>query len=274
VNINSIFIEKIKYVFIFFIVFQFVFSQNTIDKNKYDSILKIAEKYEVWDPEPKKVESSLFGSSPSDAIILFDGSDFSKWHHSISKKPVEWTLNNDKSMTIKQGAGNIETKLEHGSIQLHVEWKISKTVKGEGQLRGNSGIYLQRRYEIQVLDSYDNRTYSNGQAGSIYKQNMPLVNASRPPGEWQSYDIIFNEPIYDKDGNQIIAGTVTILHNGILVQNNTKIEGTTSFFGMVKTKKDAIPLDGPKGGFHRSLLLQDHIGEGRVSYRNIWMRRL
>ena len=103
---------------------------------------------------------------------------------------------------------------------------------------------------------------------------MPLVNASRPPGEWQSYDIIFNEPIYDNDGNQIKAGTVTILHNGILVQNNTKIKGTTSFFGMVKTQKDAFPLDGPKGGSHRSLLLQDHIGEGKVSYRNIWMRKL
>ncbi|GIS21950.1 MAG: hypothetical protein CM15mP122_4560 [Bacteroidota bacterium] len=103
-------------------------------------------------------------------------------------------LNDDKSMTVNEGSGSIETKLEHGSIQLHVEWKIPEKVKGEGQLRGNSGIYLQRRYEVQVLDSYNNRTYSNGQAASIYKQSMPLVNASRAPGEWQSYDIIFNEP--------------------------------------------------------------------------------
>ena len=268
---------KIKlFIFLFFLS-KLIFSQSQIDKKKYDSIIKywleLAKKYEVWDPEPKKIEPGIYGSPPSDAIVLFDGNGFLNWHHSITKEPVKWFLNDDKSMTVNEGSGSIETKLEHGSIQLHVEWKIPEKVQGEGQLRGNSGIYLQRRYEVQVLDSYNNRTYSNGQAASIYNQSMPLVNASRAPGEWQSYDIIFNEPLYDNNGTQIQAGTITIFHNGILVQNNFKIEGTTSFIGMHETSKDAFPLDGVKGGSHRSLLLQDHEGGG-VSYRNIWIRKI
>lgn len=266
-----------KYFIIFLFLIQFVFSQKNVDKKRYDSIvanyLTIAKNNEVWDPEPTIVKSGIFGSPPNDAIILFDGTDLSKWHHSVSKKPVEWILNDDKSMTVNLGSGSIETKFEHGSIQLHIEWKTPKIVTGEGQGRGNSGIYFQRRYEVQVLDSYNNRTYSNGQAGSIYKQNMPLVNASRPPGEWQVYDIVFNEPKYDDEGIQIKSGTFTIFHNGILIHNKTKILGTTSFIGMHETNKDSFPLDGQKGGIHRSLLLQDH-GDGKVSYRNIWMRKL
>ena len=122
------------------------------------------EETEVWEPEPKVVTPGILFSPPSDAIILFDGSDFSKWQHQGSKDPVQWTLNSDKSMTVKPGTGSINTIEEHGSIQLHLEWKTPNVIKGEGQGRGNSGIYFQRRYEVQVLDSYENRTYSNGQA--------------------------------------------------------------------------------------------------------------
>jgi len=202
----------------------------------------------------------------------FDGTNFDYWQHSVTKDPVKWILNKDKSMTVKLGTGSIETKFEHGSIQLHIEWKTPEVVKGSGQSRGNSGIYFQRRYEVQVLDSYQNRTYSNGQAGSIYKQSIPLVNASRPPGEWQVYDIVFNEPKYNEEGEQIKAGTFTIFHNGVLIQNNTKIQGTTSYFGMIETKRDKL-TDGMQGGTNRSLMLQDH-GDGEVSYRNIWIRKL
>tara|TARA_S200000501_G_C20826772_1_gene745282 strand:+ start:1033 stop:1836 length:804 start_codon:yes stop_codon:yes gene_type:complete len=266
-----------KYFIIILFSIQFVFSQKNIDKKKYDSIrahyLTIAKENEVWEPEPDVVKPVIKGSSPSDAIILFDGSDLSKWHHSNSNLPVEWTLNKDKSMTVVLGTGSIETKFEHGSIQLHIEWKTPKVISGDGQSRGNSGIYFQRRYEVQILDSYNNRTYSNGQAGAIYKQSIPLVNASLPPGQWQVYDIVFNEPKYDADGKQIKSGTFTVFHNGVLVHNNAKIHGTTSFIGMHETDRDSFPLDGQKGGTHRSLLLQDH-GDGKVSYRNIWMRKL
>ena len=266
-----------KYFIIILFFVQFIFSQKNIDKKKYDSIrtqyLAIAKENEVWEPEPDVVIPVIKGSPPSDAIILFDGSDFSKWHHSNSNLPVEWTMNKDKSMTVVLGTGSIETKFEHGSIQLHIEWKTPKVISGEGQSRGNSGIYFQRRYEVQILDSYDNRTYSNGQAGAIYKQSIPLVNASLPPGQWQVYDIVFNEPKYNADGKQIKSGTFTVFHNGVLVHNNTKILGTTSFIGMHETDRDSFPLDGQKGGTHRSLLLQDH-GDGKVSYRNIWMRKL
>ena len=239
----------------------------------YSQKLPNPEDFEVWEPEPQVVKPGIINSPPSDAIIIFDGTDFNYWHHSVSKDPVKWTLNDDKSMTVKLGTGSIETKFEHGSIQLHIEWKTPKDIKGSGQSRGNSGIYFQRRYEVQVLDSYQNRTYSNGQAGSIYKQSIPLVNASKPPGEWQIYDIVFNEPVYNELGEQIKAGSFTIFHNGVLIQNNTKIKGTTSYFGMIETKRDKLPIDGQQGGTHRSLLLQDH-GDGEVSYRNIWMRKL
>ena len=150
----------------------------------------------IYSSEPKLVVPGNFSSAPSDAVVLFDGKDFSKWQHSKSKEPVKWQLNSDKSMTIIPGKGSIETKEEHGSIQLHIEWKSPIENKGEGQTRGNSGIIFQSRYEVQVLNSYQNKTYPDGQAGSIYKQHIPLVNAMRPTGEWQVYDIIFNLQIF------------------------------------------------------------------------------
>ena len=143
--------------------FLFIIGQTLFSQNNYEAV-----DTEVRDPEPKIVSPGNLSSPPSDAVVLFDGEDFSKWQHSKSKEPVEWLLNSDKSMTIIPGKGSIETKVEHGSIQLHIEWKSPIENKGEGQTRGNSGIIFQARYEVQVLNSYQNKTYPDGQAGSIY----------------------------------------------------------------------------------------------------------
>tara|TARA_B110000305_G_C19318572_1_gene577734 strand:- start:649 stop:1176 length:528 start_codon:yes stop_codon:yes gene_type:complete len=175
-------------------------------------------------------------------------------------------------MTVKPTTGGIETIEEHGSIQLHVEWKSPTVIKGEGQGRGNSGIIFQRRYEVQVLDSYQNRTYSNGQAGSIYKQYIPLVNAMRPTGEWQVYDIVFNAPEFNEVGNEIKSGSFIVFHNGVLIQNVTEIQGTTEYIGVPQKGRDVMPGYNTADKTHRSLLLQDH--DDLVSYRNIWMRKL
>lgn len=250
-----------KYFITFFLASQFVFTQSNMKP----------EETEVWEPEPKIVQPGFFTLPPSDAIILFDGTNFLKWRNERTQGPVQWTLNPDKSMTVKPGSGGIETIEEHGSVQLHIEWKSPTLIKGEGQGRGNSGIFFQRRYEIQVLDSYKNRTYSNGQAGSIYKQSIPLVNAMHPTGEWQVYDIVFNAPKFNIDGDEIKKGSFIVFHNGVLIQNAVEIQGTTEYIGLPKKGRDAMP------GFlgennNRSLMLQDH--DDFVSYRNIWMRKL
>ena len=221
---------------------------------------KIAQsEQEIYNSEPKLVVPGNFSSAPSDAIVLFDGSNFSSWHHSKSKNSVRWILNNDKSFTIKTGTGSIETKKEHGSIQLHIEWKSPIENKGEGQMRGNSGIFFQGRYEVQILNSYQNKTYPDGQAGSIYKQHIPLVNSMRPTGEWQDYDIIFNAPKYNDTGKIIKSGSFTVFHNGVLIQNNVEI------------KKPTISIENDT---RKTLMLQDHDQNGTVSYRNIWMRKI
>lgn len=231
------------------------------------------EDTELWEPEPKIVVPGKESSPPDDATILFSGDDFSKWKHEGSGRPVEWTLNDDGSMTIKPSSGNIETIEEHGSIQFHIEWKTPALVKGKGQFRGNSGVFFQRRYEVQILDSYDNRTYSNGQASSIYKQHIPLVNAMRPPGEWQIYDIVFNEPQYNNQGGKIKSGSFTVFLNGVLVQNNVEILGTTEYIGAPKNGREDMPGDNSQDqSRRRSLVLQDH-GD-LVSFRNIWWRKL
>lgn len=250
-----------KYFITFFLASQFVFTQSNMKP----------EETEIWEPEPKIVQPGVYSLPPSDAIILFDGTNFSKWRNERTQGPVQWTLNPDKSMTVKPGSGGIETIEEHGSVQLHIEWKSPTLIKGEGQGRGNSGIFFQRRYEIQVLDSYQNRTYSNGQAGSIYKQSIPLVNAMNPTGEWQVYDIVFNAPKFNIDGDEIKKGSFIVFHNGVLIQNAVEIQGTTEYIGRPKKGRDAMP--GFLGGNNnRSLMLQDH-GD-LVSYRNIWMRKL
>jgi hypothetical protein len=236
-----------KYIISLFLFSNFIYSQNQIKPNKK----------EVWDPEPKVVNPFYFKGIPSDAIILFDGNDFSKWKSVRSDQKVLWTLNIDKSMTVKPGTGGISTRDEHGSIQLHIEWKTPKIIKGEGQYRGNSGVFFQRRYEVQILDSYNNRTYSNGQAGSIYLQHVPLVNATLPPDTWQTYDIIFNAPEFNEGGKKIKNGSFIVFHNGVLIQNAVEIISPTL------DVEDSTPY---------SLFLQDH--GNLVSYKNIWMRKI
>ena len=251
-----------NYFLSFILLTQFVFAQSTMKP----------EEPEVWEPEPQVVHPGVFNAPPSDAIILFDGSDLSKWRNERTQGPVEWTLNSDESMTVKPRTGGIETIEEHGSVQLHIEWKPPTVIKGEGQGRGNSGILFQRRYEVQVLDSYQNRTYSNGQAGSIYKQYSPLVNAMHPNGEWQVYDIVFNAPEFNEEGEEVKPGSFIVFHNGVLIQNAVELQGTTEYIGKPKKGRDVMPGYADDKVNHRTLLLQDH-GD-LVSYRNIWMRKL
>jgi len=207
--------------------------------------------------EPRVIEP---GPPPSDAIVLFDGKDLSQWNGDRNG-PAKWEIKN--GVATVNGTGSISTKQEFGDCQLHVEWATPEKVEGEGQGRGNSGILLQGRYEVQVLDSYINKTYYHGQAGAIYKQYAPLVNACRKPGEWQSYDIIFHAPRFDADGKLEKPGTVTVLQNGVLVQDNVETKGSTGPTGAPKYR--AHPLK-------QSLVLQDH--HNPVRYRNIWIREL
>jgi hypothetical protein len=206
------------------------------------------------DAEPKLVQP---GPPPADAIVLFDGKDLSKWRTGKGA-PARWKVA-DGYMEVN-GSGSVMTEETFGDVQLHIEWAAPAEVKGEGQGRGNSGVYLQGRYEIQVLDSYDNKTYPNGQAAAFYGHAAPLVNASRKPGEWQVYDIIFHAPRSLPDG-KVQPGSFTVLHNGILVQDHTPIPGgatTAAQFSGVS----------PKG----PLVLQDH--GNPVRFRNIWLRPL
>ena len=216
---------------------------------------------EVWEPEPRIVTPGPTASAPpSDAIVLFDGKNLDQWVGKDGNKP-KWKVS-EGAMTVVKGTGDIKTKQEFGDIQLHIEWRTPAKVEGEGQGRGNSGIFFCEKYELQVLDSYNNRTYSNGQAGSIYKQSIPMVNASRPPGEWQSYDVVFLAPRFSEDGKQEKAGAITVFHNGVLIHHATEIQGTTEYIG----KPRLIPHG--KG----SLRLQDH--GNPTSFRNIWVREL
>lgn len=222
---------------------------------------KNPESTELWEPVPPVVTPGVATAPPSDAIVLFGGNNLDEWT-TEKGKPAEWLVS-DGAMTVKAGTGIIKTKREFGDCQLHVEWRAPSEVKGEGQGRGNSGIFLQGLYELQVLDSYDNTTYSNGQAGSIYKQSIPLVNACRKPGEWQVYDIIYTAPRFSENGRVAVPGRITVLHNGILIQNNTEIRGTTEYIGSPRQV-----VHGMKGSLH----LQDH--GNPVSFRNIWIREL
>jgi hypothetical protein len=217
---------------------------------------------EVWQPEPRIItpgKTSL--DAPSDAIILFNGKDLSQWQSS-NGGDAKWKLK-DGYMVVTGGAGNIQTKKGFGDCQLHIEWKTPDTVKGESQGRGNSGIFFMSKYELQVLDNYKNRTYSNGQAGSIYKQFMPLVNVCRGPGEWQTYDVIFTAPRFNSDSSVKSPARITVLQNGVLVQNNISLWGGTEYIGIPVYK-----MHGDK----EPLVLQDH--GNPVCYRNIWIREL
>jgi len=223
------------------------------------------EMSEYWTPQPKVVTpGNAAMSAPSDAIVLFDGKDLSQWKSADKDEDAKWTVH-DGVVTVDKKAGDILTKKEFGDFQLHIEWQVPENISGESQARGNSGVFLQDKYEIQILDSYNNETYVNGAVASVYKQSPPLVNAMRKPGEWNVYDIIYTAPTFTKDGRYRTYPTVTVIHNGVLVQNNTAIIGTTEYIGFPRV----IPHgNGP-------IRLQAH-GDPSVpiSFRNIWIREL
>lgn len=200
------------------------------------------------------------GQPPSNAIVLFDGRDLSQWVSDKDSGTAKWKVENGY-MEIIKNMGNIRTKQSFGDCQLHVEWASPVTVSGIGQGRGNSGVFLMGNYEVQVLDSYNNKTYPDGQAASVYGQSPPLVNVCRPPGQWQSYDIIFHRPIF-KDGKVIKQATITLLHNGVLVQDHFEIEGSTAHAKpRYHPHIDKLPIK-----------LQNH--GNPVRYRNIWLVEL
>ena len=218
---------------------------------------------EVWQPEPRIVTSGTGTQPPSDAIILFDGKNLDEWMSVKDSTAAKWDVDvAEGAFTVKPGTGDIMTKRPLGDCQLHLEFRTPALVKGEGQSRGNSGVWLQSRYEIQVLDCYSNRTYSNGQTGAVYKQSIPLANVCRKPGEWQTYDILYTAPRFNADGIRLVPGFVTVLHNGVVIQMHTEIQGNTLFIGLPKNEAHG----------NAPLRLQDH-GD-LVSFRNIWVREL
>jgi len=249
-------------VFTFFLIcFMFNVSISACAQDIADDRDWEPEDTEFYEPVPPLVDADGgFIDPPSDAIILFDGTDFSEWE-SANGGEVEWTLEDD-AMTVTPRSGNIVTRDNFGSIQLYVEWKTPSEIVGDGQGRGNSGVFLQRRYEVQVLDSYENETYVNGMAGSIYKQYAPLVNAARPPGEWQNYNIIYEAPEFDDNDELLTPAYLTVFWNGVLIHHRAEVKGDTEYIG---------PADYSAHG-DDGIMLQDH-GD-LVSFRNIWVRKL
>lgn len=226
---------------------------------------------EYYTPVPKKVTPANGLAAPSDAVILFDGKNLDEWV--LSKdgtSPAGWFVA-DNVITVNKKLGDIQTKRTFTDFQLHIEYRIPANITGEGQARGNSGIFLAALpkgaggYELQVLDNYTNTTYVNGQAGSIYKQNPPLVNACLPPGEWQSYDVLWTAPRFKEDGSLQSPAKVTAFHNGLLVQHNFELKGDTPYIG-----KPSYQKHGPA-----PIKLQSHGDKSEpISYRNIWVREL
>lgn len=219
-------------------------------------------------PAPKVVDPGTSstqeqpGKPPADAIVLFDGKDLSKWKTSKDQTPAKWKVENGY-MEVVKGTGDIETAQGFGDCQLHVEWMAPNPPVGEDQDRGNSGVFLMKQYEVQVLDSYRSATYPDGQAAALYGQYPPLVNATRPPGQWQTYDIVFQAPRFDAAGKVTRPARVTVLHNGVLVQDNVELSGPTAH--KARRPYKAHPAVLPIG-------LQDHAHP--VRFRNIWIRQL
>jgi hypothetical protein len=230
------------------------------------------EDTEVYEPVPKVITPGKTNSAaPSDAIVLFDGSNLDQWVSTQDRtQPAQWTID-DKILTVKKGTGNIETKKSFTNYQIHLEWKIPANITGSDQARGNSGLFFASLgkgdlgYELQILDSYNNKTYVNGQAGSIYKQSIPLVNACKPPGEWQTYDAIWTAPTFNEDGSVKTPAKATVFQNGVLVQNDVNLLGQTVYVG-----KPTYVKHGPA-----PIKLQAHGDKSEpVSFRNIWVREL
>jgi len=229
------------------------------------------EETEIWEPVPAVVTpGATCGAPPSDAILLFDGKNMDEWLSVRDQTPAKWTVA-DGVMTVSKGEGSIQTKRSFKNYQLHVEWKVPTNITGSGQARGNSGVFLASTgpgddgYELQVLDSYENKTYVNGMAGSMYKQAIPLANPTRKPGEWQTYDVVWTAPTFNSDGSLKTPAYVTVLFNGVLVENHFELKGQTLYIGKPFYKPySAAPIK-----------LQAHGDKSEpISYRNIWVREL
>jgi len=227
------------------------------------------EDTEVWTPVPKIITPGRTNAdAPSDAIILFDGKNIDAWVSAKDSSPAKWTVANGV-LTVNKAAGDIRTKRTFTNFQIHLEWRIPPGITGKDQARGNSGLYLawtpETGYELQILDSYENTTYVNGQAASMYKQYPPLVNAMKKPGEWQVYDVVWTAPTFNADGSVKTPGYVTAFHNGALVQNHVALKGGTVYIG-----QPAYHAHGPA-----SIMLQAHGDPSPpISFRNIWVREL
>ncbi len=216
------------------------------------------EATEQWTPVPPIV-SAPANAPPSDAVALFTGTSLDAWEPK-SAETLEWKVT-DGALVVQPGSGDIKTKQSFGDIQLHLEFRTPTPAQGDSQGRGNSGVFFMGRYELQILDSFDNKTYVNGQAASVYKQYAPLANTSRPPGEWQTYDVLFYAPKPSTANNSVIPARMTVFHNGVLVQNDVIVRGATVDRGEPVYQRHAAKLP---------LVLQDH--GNAVAFRNIWVR--
>ena len=228
------------------------------------------EDTEIWQPVPKVITPGRTDrDAPSDAVVLFDGTGLSEWVAVEDGSPARWTVANGV-VTVNKSAGDIRTKRSFRNFQLHLEWRIPEGITGQSQLRGNSGVFLafdpgKAAYELQIVDSYRNPTYVNGQAASIYKESPPLVNAMRKPGEWQTYDIVWTAPVFNDDGTVTSPAYMTAFHNGVLVQNHFALTGITKNTGLPEYIRH-----GPA-----PIMLQAHQDPSApISFRNIWLREL
>lgn len=240
------------------------FAQQAAEKPK-------PEETEVWKPVPPVVTpAAVPGGAPSDAIVLFDGTNEDEWVSAADRMPAKWIVH-DGVLTVNKSVGNIETKRKFKNYQLHLEFRIPETITGSGQFRGNSGVFLASTgpgdagYELQVLDNYKNDTYVNGMVGSLYKQAIPLANAARKPGEWETYDVAWTAPVFDAEGKVVRPAYVTVFFNGVLVENHFELQGETLYIGKPFYKAyDRAPIK-----------LQAHGDKSEpISFRNIWVREL